>query len=199
MGSATETAKAWRTNTALLIASLCLWALGSLTAVFWAVLLSSVALCLLVLVWAVLGIFSMVRCWRLRASFSRGRLLSQLAAFPVTAAGLVVLAWPAQSAVQYVQSAKYAELINDQAFLKMARNASNDFSYGMHKVEIDNHGSSVRLAFDREGYVVRSGAFVYDPERNLEVLTKTKEIEMFDYNLSYCRAVRNALYYCSFS
>lgn len=153
----------------------------------------------LVLVWVVLGIVSMARGWQQRASFSRVPLLAQLVAFPVTAVAFAMLAWPARFAVQYIQSAKYAELLDDQAFLDKARNASNDFSYDMHKVEVDNHGSSVRLAFDREGYVVRSGAFVYDPEHDLEMLTKTKEIEMFDYNLSYCQSVRINLYYCSFS
>ncbi|MEP4337706.1 MAG: hypothetical protein ABJ360_15245 [Roseobacter sp.] len=125
--------------------------------------------------------------------------MAQLIAFPVTTAAFVLLAWPVRFAVEYVRSATYVELLDDPVFLVTARKALNDFSYDGHKVEVDNQGPNMRLAFDREGYVVRSGAFVYDQDSDLEMLTKTKEIEMFGYNLSRCRSVRTNLYYCSFT
>jgi len=165
---------------------------------FVAAILSMAAMFLIAVFWLVIWLAAEWE-WRTDRANAPARYAVTVLTFPLGIAIVIGLAMPARDVVHYFKASKYEALLTDSDFKEVLATGGNSFSFGRVKVEVDRTAGRTRLAFDRDGYVVRSSAYVFDPTGEVGSQQDERSKEYFGYRVSPCRNVRKDFYWCSFS
>ncbi len=152
----------------------------------------------LAIAWLYFWMAGLWRSWIEEWPSARSRFFATLLSFPLG----VLLLFPMTSllvgVVRYAESAQYETLLSDQHFLSAVKAEENSLEFEGITVKIDRTDDVTRLAFDEQGYVVLSSAYVYDPTEEVESLDGMNTNWYFGSEVSQCNRVREHFYLCSF-